>query len=118
MRPIYAEKEVLFSQPFDMHQITHPPTQSTNISNFFQLGCLLHPIYSATGDYPPVMKEWMAKKSKEEGYSRSRLPSFPKEEIEMVKGEFPFRASSVTATRKNFLAKSKSQINKWLAYKL
>ena len=30
----------------------------------------------------------MAKKSKEEGYSRSRLPSFTKEEIEMVKGEF------------------------------
>jgi hypothetical protein len=53
---------------------------------------VLHPIYSATGDYPPVMKEWMAKKSKEEGYSRSRLPSFTKEEIEMVKGEFQFRA--------------------------
>jgi len=49
---------------------------------------VLHPIYSATGDYPPLKKEWMAKKSKEEGYSRSRLPSFTKEEIEMVKGEF------------------------------
>jgi hypothetical protein len=55
---------------------------------------VLHPIYSATGDYPPAMKEWMAKKSKEEGYSRSRLPSFTKEEIEMVKGEFEFRANS------------------------
>jgi len=47
---------------------------------------VLHPIYSATGDYPPVMKEWVAKKSKEEGYSRSRLRSFTKEEIEMLKG--------------------------------
>jgi hypothetical protein len=55
---------------------------------------VLHPIYSATGDYPLAMKEWMAKKSKEEGYSRSRLPSFTKEEIEMVKGEFEFRAIS------------------------
>jgi len=54
------------------------------------LGWLLHPIYSATGDYPPVMKEWLAKKSKEEGYSRSRLPSFTKEEIEMVKGTWDF----------------------------
>ena len=62
--------------------------------NFFQLGWVLHPIYSATGDYPPVMKEWMAKKCKEEGYSRSRLPSFTKEEIEMVKGEVQFRANS------------------------
>jgi beta-glucosidase/6-phospho-beta-glucosidase/beta-galactosidase len=54
------------------------------------LGWVLHPIYSATGDYPPVMKEWMAKKSKEEGYSKSRLPSFTKEEIEMVKGTWDF----------------------------
>jgi hypothetical protein len=48
----------------------------------------LHPIYSAAGDYPPVMKEWVAKKSREEGYLRSRLPSFTKEEVEMVRGEF------------------------------
>jgi hypothetical protein len=34
------------------------------------------------------MKEWMAKKSKEEGYFRSRLPSFTKEEVDMVRGEF------------------------------
>ena len=61
---------------------------------------MLHPIYSATGDYPPVMKEWMAKKSKEEGYRRSRIPSFTKEEIEMVKGEFFFRANSEVAKRK------------------
>jgi hypothetical protein len=40
------------------------------------------------------MKEWLAKKSKEEGYSRSRLPSFTKEEIEMVKGEFQTRPTS------------------------
>jgi len=60
----------------------------------------LHPIYSATGDYPPVMKEWMAKISQEEGYSRSRLPSFTNEEIEMVKGEFQLRATSDTASRK------------------
>jgi hypothetical protein len=67
---------------------------SPHITAFFQLGWVLHPIYSATGDYPLVMKEWLAKKSKEEGYSRSRLPSFTKEEIEMVKGEFQMRANS------------------------
>jgi hypothetical protein len=44
------------------------------------------------------MKEWVAKKSKEEGYSKSRLPSFTKEEIEMVKGEFQMRATSDKAT--------------------
>jgi hypothetical protein len=56
----------------------------------FQLGWLLHPIFSATGDYPPVMKEWLAKKSKDGGYHRSRLPSFTEQEVEMVRGEFDF----------------------------
>ena len=65
---------------------------------------MLHPIYSATGDYPPVMKEWMSKKCKEEGYSKSRLPSFTKEEIEMVKGEFQFGGG-------NFLAKISLSLN-------
>ena len=69
---------------------------------------MLHPIYSATGDYPLVMKEWLAKKSKEEGYSRSRLPSFNKEEIEMVKGEFQVRATSDVANKKKFTTKEKS----------
>ena len=85
---------------------TKPPAhQITHIATFFQLGCVLHPIYSTNGDYPPVMKEWVAKKSKEEGYSKSRLPSFTKEEIEMVKGEFQMRATSDKATWKVFLSK-------------
>ena len=46
----------------------------------------------------------MAKKSKEEGYSRSRLPIFTKEEIEMVKGEVRFGASSVIASRVDFFS--------------
>ena len=50
----------------------------------------------------------MAKKSKEEGYSRSRLPSFTKEEIEMVKGEFQLGENSDVAKKGNFLVKSKS----------
>ncbi len=64
---------------------------------------MLHPIYSETGDYPPVMKACIAERSKEEGYSRSRLPSFTKEEIEMVKGEFQFIETSDTANRKKLL---------------
>jgi hypothetical protein len=56
-----------------------------------------------TGDYPPVIKEWMTKKCKEEGYSRSRLPSFTEEEIEMVKGKFQFIVMLGTASRKGNL---------------
>jgi hypothetical protein len=49
----------------------------------------------------------MAKKSKDEGYSRSRLPSFTNEKIEMVKGDFQFRAISDMATKKKFITKEK-----------
>jgi hypothetical protein len=74
---------------------------------------VLHPIYSATGDYPLVMKEWMAKKSKDEGYSSSRLPSFTKEEIEMVKGEFQMRATSDKTKKK--LVKRKFKFKRRMA---
>jgi lactase-phlorizin hydrolase len=68
---------------------------------------VLHPIYSATGDYPTVMKKWMTKKSKEEGYSRSRLSIFTNEEMEMVKGEFYFRINSEEAKRKGNFCENK-----------
>ena len=82
---IYRKRRFCFTDIWHEPDYT-PNTKCIYISNFFQLGWVLHPIYSATGDYPPVMKEWVAKKSKEEGYSRSRLRSFTKEEIEMLKG--------------------------------
>jgi hypothetical protein len=39
------------------------------------------------------MKEWVAEKSRKEGYLRSRLPTFTKEEVEMVRGEFHFTST-------------------------
>lgn len=51
----------------------------------FKLGWFLNPIYGS-GDYPDVMKERVANKSKAQGYSRSRLPPFTAEQISMNKG--------------------------------
>jgi hypothetical protein len=51
------------------------------------------------------MKDWMDKKFKEEGYSRSRLPSFTKEEIEMVRGELQLRYTLGVATKKKCISK-------------
>lgn len=42
----------------------------------FNAGWLMHPIYSKDGDYPPLMKSLVANKSMEQGYTRSRLPTF------------------------------------------
>lgn len=57
-----------------------------NACLFPQLGWFAHPVYSQTGDYPAVMKEYVARHSSEEGLLASRLPEFTAEEIEMVKG--------------------------------
>ncbi|XP_072948168.1 myrosinase 1-like [Epargyreus clarus] len=56
------------------------------------VGLHSHPIYSKEGGWPPVIEEYIAKKSKEEGYARSRLPEFTPEEIELVKGTYDFYA--------------------------
>jgi len=49
-------------------------------------------VYSLEGDYPSVMKEFVAKHSSEEGLLTSRLPEFTAEEIEMIKGTNVFFA--------------------------
>lgn len=45
-----------------------------------------HPIFSEKGDYPEVLKKKVSEKSKQEGYSRSRLPEFDEFWINYIKG--------------------------------
>ncbi|XP_017782710.1 PREDICTED: myrosinase 1-like [Nicrophorus vespilloides] len=51
-------------------------------------GWFLHPIIK--GDYPPVMRTQVDKKSKEQNFPRSRLPRFSAEEISQIKGTIDF----------------------------
>ncbi|CAK1545959.1 unnamed protein product [Leptosia nina] len=60
--------------------------QAAKDLNQFMWAQYVHPIFSETGDYPPAMKERIAAKSAEQGYSRSRLIEFTSEEIEFVRG--------------------------------
>ncbi|PSN36756.1 hypothetical protein C0J52_19375 [Blattella germanica] len=50
----------------------------------FNLGWFANPIFSEEGDYPKVMREKIALNSRKEGFRRSRLPVFTKEEIEYI----------------------------------
>jgi len=38
------------------------------------------------GDYPPIMRQWIDKKSKEESSPWSTLPTFTEDEIKLIKG--------------------------------
>lgn len=53
------------------------------------LGWFAHPIY-IDGDYPPIMKEVIAAKSKAMGMKESRLPTFTEEEKSLIKGTHDF----------------------------
>lgn len=48
------------------------------------------PIFHPNGDYPEVMKKLVAERSKMEGFRRSRLPEFTKEEVEYIRGTYDF----------------------------
>ncbi|XP_014217971.1 myrosinase 1-like, partial [Copidosoma floridanum] len=50
----------------------------------FNCGRFSHPIFSGKGDYPDIVKQKVAEKSKIEGRNRSKLPVFSEEWIQYI----------------------------------
>ncbi|XP_075992520.1 myrosinase 1-like [Anticarsia gemmatalis] len=59
--------------------------QAAEECNQFMWAFYVHPIFSETGDYPPIVKERVAAKSAEQGFARSRLIEFTPEEVDYVR---------------------------------
>lgn len=106
---IYAHSRVyhLYDQLFRMKQRgkvgialninwCEPATNSTEDAaaceryQQFKLGIYAHPIFSAEGDYPTVVKERIARNSAAQGYTKSRLPSFTPKQVEYIRGTADF----------------------------
>lgn len=65
----------------------NPNTDETAVDTAFRFGngWMLHPIFSAEGDYPDILKRLVAEKSAAQGFSRSRLPEFTTEWINAIR---------------------------------
>ncbi|CAH0695549.1 unnamed protein product [Spodoptera exigua] len=64
--------------------------QAAETARQFYFGWFAHPIFSESGDYPPVMRSLIDENSKRQGFHRSRLPYFTSEEVEMIRGAYDF----------------------------
>lgn len=56
----------------------------------FQYGIYSDPIFSEVGDYPEVVKETVAKKSKQQGFHVSRLELLTKAEVKYIRNTSDF----------------------------
>ncbi|RVE39759.1 hypothetical protein evm_015591, partial [Chilo suppressalis] len=59
--------------------------KATDDYRAFTIGLYMDPIWSAEGGFPKVVRDTIAKKSKEQGFSKSRLPELSAEEMALLK---------------------------------
>ncbi|XP_063982727.1 uncharacterized protein LOC135165394 [Diachasmimorpha longicaudata] len=74
-----------------MSGVNHIPISSDDLESAkigfdFDIGWIMHPIFSMEGDYPPVMRLRVAENSKAEGLTKSRLPEFSADWVNYIKG--------------------------------
>ncbi|KAK9511657.1 hypothetical protein O3M35_000277 [Rhynocoris fuscipes] len=60
--------------------------------NQFTLGWFSHPVYSSSGDYAPLMRQYIDWNSASEGRNESRLPYFTFDEVNYIRGTYDFLA--------------------------
>lgn len=74
-------------------------SKNLTLHRIFQLGWFAAPIFSRDGDYPDVMVERVASNSKREGRHYSRLPTFSKRWVKMIRGSADFLGLNYYSSR-------------------
>ncbi|CAD0205437.1 unnamed protein product [Chrysodeixis includens] len=75
---------------FEPHTDTPEDELAAELKRQGEWGLYAHPIFSSEGGFPKELSERIAKKSAEQGYTRSRLPEFTEEEKAFIKGSADF----------------------------
>jgi beta-glucosidase/6-phospho-beta-glucosidase/beta-galactosidase len=71
------------SYPEPLTHTAHDRKASERAMQFY-LGWFMNPIYGRDGNYPKIMIDRIDELSKEQGFSKSRLPKFTDAEIKMI----------------------------------
>ncbi|XP_049880679.1 myrosinase 1-like isoform X2 [Pectinophora gossypiella] len=99
---------------FDAPDYSTSENEELELYRAFSFGLYLHPIWSESGDFPPSVKKAVAKNSKAEGLSKSRLPELTAEEIKMLKKSADFIGMNHYTTF--FVNKTESGVRSGLPY--
>ncbi|XP_072947938.1 myrosinase 1-like [Epargyreus clarus] len=76
-------------------------------------GMYSHAIFHKDGGWPPVLEKYIAMKSKKEGWPRSRLPAFTREEKKLLKGSFDFYGMNYYTSRAARKARPGEKLTDW-----
>jgi beta-glucosidase/6-phospho-beta-glucosidase/beta-galactosidase len=63
---------------------THADQKASERALQFYVGWFMNPIYGKNGNYPKIMIDRIGELSRQQGFSKSRLPTFTHEEIKMI----------------------------------
>ncbi|KAJ0171330.1 hypothetical protein K1T71_012880 [Dendrolimus kikuchii] len=78
---------------------TEEDEEAAELARQYMDGKFSHPIYTKEGGWPPSVEKIITQNSIKEGYSRSKLPPFSQEEIELVKGTYDYFALNYYTSR-------------------
>ncbi|CAH0717629.1 unnamed protein product, partial [Brenthis ino] len=112
-RPKYHGKVSLTNQILWVEARNESDEDTAELARQLMAGMYSHPIFSKEGGWPPMVEAIMAKKSKKEGRTQSRLPPFTKEEINLIKGTYDFYGFNYYTSRIAHKAQPREPIGLW-----